>query len=393
MVKKSTFILLIVILLSFTTLITASAAKPVTGTSGLIITSTSSYKNIILTYSLENAKKLPDRYIVKRDVLKVYEGRNTSFNDTGLHSGTKYIYTVEAWLGGKILSSATYSTTTTSIVIQPLEMKSAILSDKSVVITWPSQTSGFSPDPYKIFVDGILKTIQPPSTSTTQTTTILDLQLGNHTIKIEGWYQDELVSQGSQLITIPEAIVIVPIEVAATVYSDFSADILYSIGNLQADNYVIFINNTQVYNGYLEQPTFHFSPLTPGLNYTVRVEAYSNENLIGKGSTTFTTPYLIKTDYEFNDFSSREAVVTFSYNAPLQPADRMVITRKKMMLLNGVPTEEVNSEVIYDGTPISSYTENQFIIGVTRYKYYVANYYTGMLVGSGNTSVPNIFDY
>ncbi|MFS0775386.1 hypothetical protein ABC255_05100 [Neobacillus sp. 3P2-tot-E-2] len=47
--------------------------------------------------------------------------------------------------------------------------------------------------------------------------------------------------------------------------------------------------------------------------------------------------------------------IYFSYDDNLQPADRMVITRKKVTLINRVPTEVENAEVVYVGEPIAIY--------------------------------------
>ncbi|WP_419955709.1 hypothetical protein ACN6MT_09640 [Neobacillus niacini] len=71
----------------------------------------------------------------------------------------------------------------------------------------------------------------------------------------------------------------------------------------------------------------------------------------------------------------------------------MLITRKKVTLVNKVPTEVENAEVVYDGEPIAMYTETQFGMDVVRYNYYVLNYQADSVVGSGNASVPNFFDY
>lgn len=290
-----------------------SAAKPIANnTTSLKITSSSSYKSISLNYQLVNTKKISDKYIIYRGTLKIYEGNNTSFYDYGLRSATGYSYTIEALSNGNVLSRATHTASTLAIVVNPIEITSTVQSDKSVTLTWSSQNSGLAPNQYKIFVEGSLNTTLTPSTSLTQTTKILDLQPGNHLIKIEGWYQDEIVSQGNETVSIPQPVA---------------------------------------------------------------------------------TPYTIDIIWDTLDFTSRQMQIYFSFDDTLQPADRMVITRNKVTLVNGVPTEIENAEVVYDGEPIAMYTETQFGLDVVRYKYNVVNYQADSIVGSGTASIPNFFDY
>jgi hypothetical protein len=311
--KKSLRVLLLLILSLFTLLNGVSAAKPIaSNTKSLKVTSLNSYKSIILSYQLVNSKKIPDKYIIYRGTLKIYEGTKTSFNDSGLRSGTAYNYTVEALSNGKVLARATHAASTLAIVLNHIEITSCVHPDNSVVLTWSSQNSGLAPNQYKIFVDGSLNTTLTPSTSSTQTTTILDLPPGDHLIKIEGWYQDEIVSQGSEPVSIPELVA---------------------------------------------------------------------------------APYTIEINWDTQDFEYREMQVYFNYDDTLKPADRMVITRNKVTLVNGVPTEVENAEVVYDGKPIAMYTETQFGLDVVRYNYDVVNYKADTIVGSGTASVPNFFDY
>ncbi|MCH6268447.1 hypothetical protein, partial [Neobacillus citreus] len=96
-------------------------------------------KNIILKFVMINSKKLPDKYIIKRNTLKVYEGTNTNFNDSGLKSGTTYNYTFEAWSKGKLLDTATHSATTSAILIQQIGINSSVQSDKKMLISWINQ--------------------------------------------------------------------------------------------------------------------------------------------------------------------------------------------------------------------------------------------------------------
>ncbi|MEC1523501.1 hypothetical protein P9D43_15975 [Neobacillus niacini] len=311
--KKSSRVLLLLIISLFTMLNGVSAAKPVSSnTTSLKVTTFSSYKSISLSYQLVNSKKIPDKYIIYRGTLKVYEGKNTSFYDSGLRSGTGYSYTVEALSNGKILAKAAHIASTLAIVVNPIEITSTVQPDNSVNLTWFTQNSGLAPNQYKIFVDGTLNTTLSPSTSSTQTTAILGLQPGNHLIKIEGWYQDELVSQGNSTASISEPV---------------------------------------------------------------------------------TAPYTIEINWDTQDFNSREMQIYFSYDDNLKPADRMVITRNKVTLVNGVPTEAEIAEVVYDGEPIAMYTETQFGLDVVRYNYNVVNYHADRIVGSGTASVPNFFDY
>ncbi|WP_335514158.1 hypothetical protein [Neobacillus drentensis] len=97
--------------------------------------------------------------------------------------------------------------------------------------------------------------------------------------------------------------------------------------------------------------------------------------------------------YDFHIIEAREAVVTFSYEATLQLSGRKVITCKKVILSNGVPTELPDSEGVYDRIPIDSNTEKQFNIKVIRSNYYVVTCQNGLLDGSRSFSIPNIFDY
>jgi hypothetical protein len=391
--KKSFRVLFMLFILLFTILNGAIAAKPSTSTTSLIVTSSPGYKNIVISYKMENSKKVPDQYIIKRGAIIVYEGRNTSFNDAGLHSNTIYSYTLEAWLNGRLLAKTTHNASTKSIIIKPIEVTAVLQPDHSVVMTWVRETSELIPDQYKIMVNGNLAAIEPPIDSSIQTATLSDLQPGTYFITIEGWFLDEMVSQGSQSVTVPEPIIIQPIDVTASVYSDFSADILVSTLDLQVDSYTIFLDELEVFKGPIDQSVYSLSSLTPGEEYLVQVEGHYEGNIVGTGSTTFTMPYLINTDYDFPDFDTREALISFSYDNSQQIADRMVITRQKVILVNGITTEESNSEVFYDGEPIYSLVENQFNSDVIRYNYYVVNYKDNLLVGSGKTSVPNIFDY
>jgi hypothetical protein len=311
--KKSVSVLLLLILSLFTLLNGVSAAKPIANsTMSLKVNSSSNIKSITLNYQLLNTKKIPNKYIIYRGTLKVYEGTNTIFYDSGLRSGTGYSYTVEALSNGKVLAKAAHTASTLAIVVNPIEITSTVQPDNSVTLTWFSQNSGLAPNQYKIFVDGTLNTTLTPSTSSTQTTAILALQPGDHLIKIEGWYQDELVSQGNATVSISEPVA---------------------------------------------------------------------------------APYTIKINWDTLDFDSREMQIYFSYDDHLQPADRMVITRKKVTLINRVPTEVENAEVVYDGEPIAMFTETQFGGDVVRYNYDVVNYQADRIVGSGTASVPNFFDY
>jgi hypothetical protein len=391
--KKSFRVILMLFILLFTILNGTIAAKPSNSTTNLIVSTSPGFKNIVLNYKIENTRKVPDQYIIKRGAIIVYEGPNTSFYDDGLHSDTIYSYTVEAWLNGRLLAKTTHNASTKSIIIKPIEVTAALQPDHSVVMTWVRETSELTPDQYKIILNGNLAAIEPPIDSSIQTATLPDLQPGTHFVTIEGWFQDELVSQGSQSVTVPEPITKQPIHVSASVYSDFSADILISTLDLQVDSYTIFLDELEVFKGPIDQSVYSLSSLTPAKEYLVRVEAYYEGNMVGAGSITFTTPYKINIDYDFSDFDTREALISFSYDNSQQIADRMVITRQKVILVNGIPTEESNSEVIYDGEPIYSLVENQFNSDVIRYNYYVVNYEDNLIVGSGKTSVPNIFDY
>lgn len=374
----------------------ASAAKPGGGsTTTLAVTSSSSYKNINLSYQMVNTKKAPEKYIIKRGALIVFEGPTTSFNDSGLHSSTDYSYTVEAWLNGKVLAKATHYASTKAISVKSLEITANVQPDDSVVLSWSNSNGGLAPDQYKVLVDGALINTLTPWTSTTQTTTILGLQPGNHLIKLEGWYQDEMVSQGSKSISIPEPIVAKPLDVTAFVHADFSADIKFSIPtDLQIDQYKIYINDVEEFNGVPDQTSYFIPELSPGQKHFVRVEAFHQGKMVGLGNTEFISPHLISVDYDTLDFESREMQVYFSYDDSLQPADRMLITHKTVTIVNGVPTVDSNSEVVvYDGEPIKMYTESQFNQEVARYNYYVVNYQNDKVVGSGSGSVPNFFDY
>ncbi|WP_419955710.1 hypothetical protein ACN6MT_09645 [Neobacillus niacini] len=205
--KKSFSVLLLLIISLFTMLNGVSSAKPVaSNTTSLNITSSSSYKSISLSYQLVNSKKIPDKFIIYRGTLQVYEGTKTSFSDVGLRSGTGYIYTVEALSKGKVLAIATHTASTLAIIVNPIEITSTVQPDDSIVLTWSKLNSGLAPDQYKVFVNGSLNTTLPPSTSSTQNTTILYLQPGDHLIKIEGWYKDEIVSQRSKLVSIPKPV-------------------------------------------------------------------------------------------------------------------------------------------------------------------------------------------
>ncbi|MEH7112647.1 fibronectin type III domain-containing protein [Neobacillus niacini] len=393
--KKSFRVLLLLIISLFTLLNVVSAAKPTgSNTTSINVTSTSSYKSISLNYQLVNSKKAADRYIIYRGTQKIYDGVKTSFSDNGLHSDTEYYYTVEARLNGRLLAKATYNTFTKAIIINPIEITATVQSDDSVVLTWPNLNSGLAPDQYKVFVNGTLNTTLTPSASSTQNTTLPDLQPGDHFIKIEGWYQDELVSQSSKMVSIPEPIVAKPILVTSTVHADFSADIYFPTpSDLHIDDYKIFINNDEVLNGSITQANYHISELSPSQIYSVRVEAYSEGKMVGLGNTEFISPNLITVENDTLDFESRVMQVNFSYDDSLQPADRMVITRKKVTLVNRMPTEDTVSEVVYDGLPIDMYTESQFSLDVAGYNYEVVNYRNDSVVGSGKGFVPNFFDY
>ncbi|TDL73863.1 hypothetical protein E2R56_13350 [Rhodococcus qingshengii] len=341
-----------------------------------------------------NTKKAPDKYIIKRGTLIVYKGRTTSFNDSVLHSSTDYSYTVEAWLNGRVLTKATHYASTKAILVNSLEITAAVQPDDSVVLTWSNQNPGLAPDQYNVFVDGTFYNNLTPSTYLTQTT-ILDLRPGNHVIKLEGWYQDETGSQGSALVTTSEPIVAKPINVTAFGYADFSADIKFSTpSDLQIDKYKIFINEVEVFIDGLDQASYHIPVLSQGQNFSIRIEAYYKEKMVGLGSTTFLSPHKVEITWDNQVHELREMQIYFNYDDSLLPVERMVITRKTVTIVDGVPTEDSNSEVIlFDGELIKMYTESQFNQEVARYNYYVVNYQNDKVVGSGNGSVPNFFDY
>jgi hypothetical protein len=150
--KKSFRVLLLLVISLFTMLNGVSAAKPVaSNTTSLKVTSSSSYKSISLSYQVVNSKKIPDKYIIYRGTLKVFEGKNTSFYDSGLRSGTGYSYTVEAFSNGKVLARATHTASTLAIVINPIEITSTVQPDDSIVLTWSRLNSGLAQDQYNIF--------------------------------------------------------------------------------------------------------------------------------------------------------------------------------------------------------------------------------------------------
>ncbi|MFC4799986.1 hypothetical protein ACFPA1_11585 [Neobacillus sp. GCM10023253] len=130
------------------------------------------------------------------------------------------------------------------VVLSPIEVK--IIDAKSVAISLANQTTGTQPDQYKVFVNNVLKATQASSSSATQTATITDLQPGVYTIRIEGWYKDELTSQRSISVTIPkpEPAVFSPIEV--TVDQHLVTRIDYSKTNLQTNQYKIYQNGKEV---------------------------------------------------------------------------------------------------------------------------------------------------
>jgi hypothetical protein len=121
--KKSFKVLLLLILALFTMLNGASAVKPVGGnTTSKKVTSTSSFKSITLSYEIVNTKKAADKYIIYRGTQKIYEGVNTRFTDSSLHSDNKYSYSVGASLNGRVLARSTHMAATQAILINPLEI-------------------------------------------------------------------------------------------------------------------------------------------------------------------------------------------------------------------------------------------------------------------------------
>lgn len=142
-------------------------------------------------------------------------------------SDTEYNYTVEALLNSRVLARSNHTKTTQAIVVNPIEITSTVQPDDSVFLTRSNLNSGLSPKQFKDFVNGPLHTTFSPSTSSTKSITILDLQPGEHKKKIEVWYQDEIVSKGSEMVSIPEPVSCKPDSCTTSVHADFSVDIYY----------------------------------------------------------------------------------------------------------------------------------------------------------------------
>ncbi|MCH6268446.1 hypothetical protein [Neobacillus citreus] len=117
----------------------------------------------------------------------------------------------------------------------------------------------------------------------------------------------------------------------------------------------------------------------PNQNYNVTVEACYNGNLIARGSTGFTTPYM--GGYDDANFETREMFVT-SINDKSLTVDRMVITRTAVIVENRELYEDTSTaKVVHDGAPIETYTGTEFKEGNRKYIYHVVNYQNGSMVG------------
>ncbi|WP_174734412.1 hypothetical protein [Mesobacillus harenae] len=387
--KKISFILFLNILLLLGTFNAALAGKPQGASPSLQVSSLNSYESITLDYHVLDARKTPDEFLVKRGGVVLYKGRNQNFVDSRLSPETKYTYTVEAYSRGKLLASSSYTASTLQIIEARISVN-GVAQSGSIAVTWEDSREDLLPTEYRVYVDGVLKA----TVSSQKITEITNLKPGTYTVAIEGWYTNYLVSKGSQSVVVPEPIPVSPIEVQNTLNSDFSVDLSYQVVNpaLPADRYVVSLGEKVVFDGIPSSSTT-IKYLNPGQSYTAKVEVFSENILVGEGTTSFTAPHKIETYYDFYDFDIKQAYLIFTYDQSLQNADQIVITRRDEIIFNGYPQETTESITVYNGEPIEELVTDTFVPEVTRYNYQVLNYQNGVLVGVGYASVPNVFYY
>lgn len=381
----------------FTSLATTYAEKPTKQEPIVQISSTNDYKQITLHYSLNNSRKIPDLYVIKRDGKTIYEGSTQTYTDTNLHSDTFYSYTVEAWYRDTLLAATSYITSTYLIPVSSLSVSTTTLPDNIVQVYWNPANSVFSADRYQVWIgmELIYEGNYPD-----QAVTLPSLAPGNYTVQVKAWYQDEYIGTGSQEFQVqqPEPISIASIQATSTLNTDFSADIHFQLEDSVAnpDHYIVYLNGNIVFNGTLEDSSVHIQNLNPSQQYSVKIEAYSQMNLIADGSCSFTAPHLIEGSYELiywnPDTSDHELNLLFSYDHFQQTPDQMVITKKSTFYNNNQLEEPLTEVILYNGAPIQSLVEHFNPWEATNY-YYIANYKNGVLVGVGYFKIPNFIYY
>lgn len=369
---------MIVSILFFTTMLNVASAAP-----SLTVSSIDDYKQVTLNYTLEGTRKKPDRYVIKRDSSVIAEVTTLQYVDTGLNSNTLYSYTIEAWLKNTLLASNNYNTKTSAIPVTDISVVTDVQADHTVQLSWNHIEPTFAPDRYKV-----LHGTEVLYEGTNKDFTTLPLTAGTYTFNVEAWYENELVGSGSQTFTIPE-IEVATINANATLNLDYSATVDYNLIDPQMppDRFAVYLDGSKIYDGMPTDTTIQFPNLNPGQTYTVKIEAYNQNRLIGQGDCTFTAPYPVDITYEvssWNPETNEHSInILFNWDQTLQNADRMVIVRLD---------ETQIPSILYDGVPIQSF-DDMFSPEHTEYSYFVANYQNGQLVGQGYLKIANFFYY
>lgn len=251
----------------------------------------------------------PDHYNVYRDGTVVAQPTTTSFEDTGLTTGSTHDYVVTAVTGGGVESSDSNTVTVTvedtEAPTAPSNLTVSNVGENSADLAWDQAGDNDTVDHYNVYLDGAIAAQVTGTTHTlTGLTALTDYETWVTAVDPAG--NESAESNHVTFTTIDATAPTAPSNLTVTSVSDSGADLDWdaSSDNVGVAGYNVYLDGTVVQTAQTTSATL--SGLDPGASYETWVTAFDdagNESADSNHETFTTLQSVIIDSYEDQDFS------------------------------------------------------------------------------------------